>query len=313
MGPIRHITLVILALAVLPAAAQPPAGQPSPGQDPPVVFRSDVSLVRLLTTVRDFQGRLMGGLDRNEFAVFDNGVRQEIALFERTTAQPLSIALLMDTSASIAKDLRIAVLSVKRFLTALLKEGNPRDEIALFTFNHAVQQHTGFTRDVSLIEQRVKPLRAEAGTSLYDAIRLVSRELERREGRHVIVIVTDGGDTTSYYNYQDALEGAHRADAPIYSLLLTPITNDAGRNLGGENALTTLGESTGGRLFVTSAGPEMDQALEDILRDLRTQYLIGYYPKGIPRTASRFHTVRVDVNRANLRAVTRTGYFQAPE
>jgi Ca-activated chloride channel family protein len=306
MGSIRYAAITVLAASALCTAQLPE-------QEPPVVFRTEVNLVRLLTTVRDFQGRLVGGLDKSDFTVFDNGVRQEIALFERTTAQPLSIALLMDTSASIAKDLRIATLSVKRFLAALLKEGNPNDEIALFTFNHAVQQHTGYTRNISLIEQRVKPLKAEAGTSLYDAIHLVSKTLERREGRHVIVVVTDGGDTTSYYRYQDALEAAHLADAPIYSLLLTPITNEAGRNIGGENALTTLGESTGGRLFVTSAGAEMDQALEDILRDLRTQYLIAYYPRNVPRTASRFHTVRVDVNRADLRAVTRTGYFRSPE
>ncbi|MCS7023815.1 MAG: VWA domain-containing protein [Bryobacteraceae bacterium] len=311
MGPIHHSQLsgwwgrCAVWTVVFPLALA--------AQDPPVVFRTEVNLVRLLTTVRDPAGRLVGGLQREDFTVYDNGVRQEIAVFERTTAQPLSVALLMDTSASIAKELRVAVLSVKRFLNGLLKEGNPRDEIALFTFNHAVQQHTSFTRNISLIEQRVKPLRAESGTSLYDAIHLVARELERRDGRHVIVVVTDGGDTTSYYTYQDALEAAHRADAPIYSLLLTPITNEAGRNVGGENALKTLGESTGGRLFLTSVGAEMDQALENILRELRTQYLLGYYPRGIPRSSSRFHTVRVELSQPGLRAVTRTGYFRAVE
>lgn len=298
MGRLRSIALGLLLTWSLP------------GQEKPPVFSSDVRLVRLVATVKDFNGKLVGNLDKSDFRLLDNGVKQEVALFERTTEQPLSIALLIDTSASIAKDLKVAVGSVKRFLAALLREGNPNDEVALFSFNHEVQIHTSYTRDLSSIDRRLQPLKAEAGTSLYDGIHFAARSLQNREGRHAIVIVTDGGDTTSYYKFQDALEQAHRSDAAIYSLLLMPITNDAGRNVGGENALTTLGESTGGRMFTPNVGSELDQALSDILRDLRTQYLIGYYPRNVPKASSRFHHIRVDLNRSDLRAVTRTGYFE---
>jgi Ca-activated chloride channel family protein len=273
------------------------------------VIRVDVKLVRLLTTVKDFQGQLIGNLEKTDFIIHDNGVKQEIAAFEKYTEQPLSISLLMDTSASIAKDLKIALTSVRRFLNALLHEGNPEDEISLFTFNHEVNQHTGFTRSISQIERRIQPLRAEAGTSLYDAIWFGSRALENRKGRHVILIVTDGGDTTSVKRYHDALEQAHLVDAPIYSILLMPITNDAGRNIGGENALTTLAQSTGGRLFTSTVGAELDQALGEILRDLRTQYLISYYPRNLPFTKERYHSVRVELLRRDLRALTRSGYY----
>ncbi|MBI3684430.1 MAG: VWA domain-containing protein [Acidobacteria bacterium] len=297
-----RIAVVALAFWLTPLRAQ---------QERPPVFRADVRLVRLLATVKDiYTGHLTGGLNKEDFTIYDNDVRQQAAIFERTTEQPLSIALLLDTSGSIAKDLKIAVDSVKRFLSALFREGNPADEVALYTFNWEVQQHTAFTRNFQQIEKRIQPLKAEAGTSLYDAIHYSSRALEKRNGRHVILIVTDGGDTTSYYKYHDALEAAHRADAPIYSILLMPITNDAGRNIGGENALTTLGQSTGGRVFTPSAGPELDQALAEILRDLRTQYFLAYYPRNLPRTDKRFHTIRIEIARADLRAITRSGYYE---
>lgn len=307
MGRFGNTALLISGLGLALGLGLPPALSQQP--EPPVVFRSDVRLVRLLATVKDLNGRLVGDLDRTEFTILDNGVRQEIAVFEKYTEQPLSIALLMDTSASISKDLKIATASVKKFVQSVVQEGNPDDEVALFTFNHQVQQHTDYTRRLGQIDRRVQPLKAESGTSLYDALWFAARSLEGRPGRHVIVVITDGGDTTSTYRYHDALEAAHKADAPIYSIMLMPITNDPGRNIGGENALFSLAASTGGQRFLPSVGAELDQALSDILRDLRTQYLIGYYPRNLPRTRERFHSVRVDVTRRDLRAVTRSGYY----
>lgn len=299
MGSIRCFALIA---ACLPVFAQP--------EPKPPVIRVDVRLVRLLVTVKDFNGELVGNLTKSDFKILDNGVPQQVSLFEKYTEQPLSVALLMDTSGSIAKDLRIAVQSVKRFLNALIGEGNPADEASLFTFNYEVLQHTGFTRNLGLIERRIQPLKAEAGTSLYDAIVYGSQALESREGRHVVLVVTDGGDTTSSYRYHDALKAAHLADAPIYSILLMPITNDAGRNIGGENALTTLAQSTGGRMFTAAVGAELDQTLNEILKDLRTQYLIGFYPKGIPPTKNPFHTLRLELSRRDLQAITRSGYYE---
>ena len=125
----------------------------------------------------------------------------------------------------------------------------------------------------------MKQLKSEGGTSLYDAIYVASGDLELREGRHVIVLVTDGGDTTSAKSYHDALQSAQLADTVLYPVVVIPITNEAGRNTGGENALTTLAAGTGGRVFTPGLGSELDIAFDDILRELRTQYLIGYYPE----------------------------------
>lgn len=274
------------------------------------VFKVDVKLVRLLATVKQADGQLVGGLNKEDFAIEDSGVKQEIALFERQTEQPLSITLLVDTSASTAKDLKYEEQSAIRFLRALVKEGHPEDALSLYSFNHEVTRQTGFTRNPKRIEKVLQSLKAEAGTSLYDALHFGSEALENRQGRKVIVVVTDGGDTTSAKSFHDALRAAHRADAIIYAIVVVPITNDAGRNVGGENALVTMSKSTGGRTFFPSVGPKLDAVFTEILRDLRTQYLIGYYPRSLPPLpVTKYRSVKLNVNRPDLQAFTRGGYY----
>ena len=288
------LTLVIASLIV---AAQ---------QDP--VFRVDVQLVRLLATVKDVNGQPVGGLQKSDFEITDNGVRQEIAVFERHTAQPLSVAILLDISGSTAKDMKYQTDAVARFLKAVFAEGNPDDRASLFTFNWETRQSVPYSRNLNQFTEGLRKLKAEAGTSLYDAIFLASEDIADREGRHVLVVVTDGGDTVSATSYAKAMKAAHQADTVMYPILTIPIMSDAGRNVGGENALTTMAESTGGRLFAPGVNG-LDQAFSEILRDLRTQYLIGFYPKNVPPTKDPFHRLIVKARRPDLRVVTRTGYY----
>jgi Ca-activated chloride channel family protein len=273
------------------------------------VFRSDVQLVRILATVKDQGGALVGSLEKADFEVSDNGVHQQIAVFERQTDQPLSVAVLIDNSGSTAKDLKFETDSVTRFLRVLLKEGNPQDAVALYSFNWEIVKQNGFTRDVPAIEHSLRVLRGEAGTSLYDAILLASRDIEDRPGRKVLVIVTDGGDTTSHRDFQSATEAAQLADAVIYPVLVVPITNEVGHNVGGENALTTLAERTGGRVFLPSLGATLDQAFDQIIKDLRTQYLLGFYPKDVPATKERFHALQISLSDPRLQVKARNGYY----
>ena len=277
-------------------------------QEPPI-FRADVKLVRLLVTVKDKAGQLIGSLGKSDFTVFDNGMKQEVAVFERQTALPLNVTLCIDTSGSTAKELKYELESATKFLRGFFAEGNQEDMVSLFSFNWEVVERIRFSRRIQRFEDALKRLKGEAGTSLYDAIFFASRALENRDGRRVIVVVTDGGDTTSGKKYHDALEAAQRADAVIYSILVMPITSDAGRNIGGENALTTLGQSTGGKVFLPSIGAELDRAFADILRDLRTQYLVGYYPKNVPLTKNRFHSLKIELPNPDLQARYRNGYY----
>ena len=273
------------------------------------VFRVDVRLVRILATVKNAAGDLIGTLAKEDFEVYDNGVRQEIAIFERRTEQPLSVALLVDTSLSTAIELRYELESVSRFFNAMFSEGNPQDSLALYSFNYEVTLLSSFTSRRQRLEQSMKSLKPVGGTSLYDAIYLASRDLELREGRRVIVVVTDGGDTTSAKTFHDALRAAQMADAVLYAILVMPITSDAGRNIGGENALTTLSAGTGGRVFTPSLGSSLDKAFLDILAELRTQYYLAYYPKEVPPPKDPFHRLRIALGRPDLRVLARSGYY----
>jgi Ca-activated chloride channel family protein len=273
------------------------------------VFRAEVDLVRVLATVRNQAGELVGALQKGDFEVFDNGVRQEISVFERRTELPLSVALLVDTSGSTNKELLYETDSASRFLRALLSEGNPEDAVALYSFNYDVTVQQSFTHNYRSLETRLKALRGDAGTALYDAIFLAARDLEPRPGRKVMVIVTDGGDTASAKDVHAALQAAQLADAVIYPVVVMPITNDAGRNIGGEHALQFMAEGTGGRPFLPSIGAELDRAFGDIITELRTQYLLAFYPHDAPLARDPFHKLEVRVGRPELRVSARNGYY----
>lgn len=274
-------------------------------------LRVDVRLVHLLATVRTETGALVTDLSKDDFTVFDDAVPQKIALFERTSNQPLSVSILIDNSGSTAKDLKSEVDSVNRFVRDLFASGNQNDCVALYSFNWEVVKHNGFTRGAGAIERELRALRGEGGTSLYDAIYLSSDELLGREGRHVMVIVTDGEDTTSRKDYQAALRAAQTADVVIYPILVVPIENEAGRSIGGENALTTLAKSTGGRVSLPTVGGELDRAFNQIITELRTQYFIAYYRDlGSPTMRDSFHRISLLVARPGLRVSTRAGYYE---
>lgn len=276
-------------------------------------FRVDVRLVRMLATVRNERGELAGSLQKEDFTVTDNGVEQEIALFEKSSAQPLSVAMLVDTSRSTEREKRYEIESMRKFLRALIASGNPQDAAALYSFNYEVTRQSDFTRRLERLDRGLKRLKSEGATALYDAIFLAAESLDDREGRRVMIAVSDGGDTISKLKFENALEALHQANAVFYAILVVPVAGDAGRNLRGENAMTTLSQWTGGRIFFPDAGPALDTVFQDILSDLRTQYLIGYYPRGLEPTKDRFHRVSLKVRKPGYTVSARNGYFADPK
>ena len=251
----------------------------------------------------------MGALQKSDFKIFDNGAPQEIRVFERQTAQPLSIALLIDVSGSTAKDLKYETDSATKFLHALLSEGNLEDAVALYTFDSDVSEVRHYTHNYPSLDAALKSVHGSGGTSLYDAIYFAAHGLEERSGRKVIVVISDGGNTTSTMDIQKSLKAAQFADAVIYPVVVVPITNEAGRNTGGEHSLIFMAEGTGGRTFFPGYGKELDQAFSDIISELRTQYFLGYYPTDVPLTKNPFHKLEVQVNRPDLRVSARNGYY----
>jgi Ca-activated chloride channel family protein len=314
----RLALLCALPVALLaqfkPADPTPPPAQ-APSADapgPPTTFSVKVNLVRLLVSVRDAgTGAPVTNLNRDDFAVTDSGVAQKIAVFERNTSLPLSVAVLIDCSGSTQIDLHYEEDSVLRFIPLLLKAGNPQDAYALFSFNWRTNMDLDFTRSQKRAEKVLHSLHGEGGTSLYDAIYLASDALNGREGRHVMVVVTDGGDTTSYKKFGDALQAAQQNDVVLYPVVVVPIENDAGRNIGGEHALATLASSTGGQIFYPQGFEHVDEALTAILQQLRTQYLLGFYPQGTPEQHRSYHPVTVKTRAAgNVKISARSGYYE---
>lgn len=306
---LRRISL-LCALPLAVSSQFKPADPTSEPSSPPPTFSVKVNLVRLLVSARDAAGGPVTNLNRDDFEIRDSGVEQKIAVFERNTSLPLSVAVLIDTSGSTQIDLHYEVDSVSRFIPTLLNAGNPQDTFALFSFNWRVNMETDFSRSQKRAERALRGLHGEGGTSLYDAIYLASGSLSGREGRHVMVVVTDGGDTTSYKKFGDALEAAQEADVILYPIVVVPIANDAGRNIGGEHALATLASSTGGRIFYPEGFEHVGEALSEILQELRTQYLLGFYPQGTQEQHKRYHPVSIKTRAQNLKLSARSGYYE---
>jgi len=270
-------------------------------------FHVDVKLVSIFVNVTDKNGALVGGLTRDDFAVFEDGRPQEIAIFEKQSEAPLSLTLAIDTSGSVRKDMSEEAAAARRFAHALLRT---QDGMSVLEFATQVRELTPFTNKLAAIDHGLGELRGDWATALYDAICFGSERLGKREGRKVLIVVSDGDDTAKSSTYADALEAALRNEVMIYSLIDVPIEASAGRDTGGEHALMTLAEQTGGKHFYVGDGG-LDSAFAKVSEDLRTQYLIGYYPrKQVPGV--EFHRVTVTIPRAaadefNVRS--KAGYY----
>lgn len=279
-----------------------------------VTFSSDVSLVNVLVTVKDKTGVPIGGLDAKSFTILDNDEPRDIRVFERRTDRPLSIVMLVDASLSTGILLEYEKSSGKRFAANLFGEGShPDDRMAVMKFSEGVDLLADFTRSERTIGKGLARLKPQTGTSLYDGVLLASEELENRAGRHVIILITDGGDTTSYSTYTQALEAAHTADAVIYALTVLPVKADAGRNVGGERTLELLARNTGGASFVEAGEEALNRAFDEILENLRTQYLLGYYPPEHTDPQTRFRRIEVQVDRPEAEVLARAGYYVPKE
>lgn len=298
-GLARQSTILILLLtATLLLHAQ---------QDSGATFHVEAKLVNVFVNVTDANGAIVGGLTKNDFAVFEDGRPQKIALFERQSALPLAITLAIDTSGSVKKDMGAEAAAARRFARALLR---PQDQMSVIEFATYVHVLTPFTNNLSRIDHALGDLHSDWATALYDAIRDGSQALGGKQGRKVLVIVSDGDDTAEDATYGQALAAALRNEVMIFSLIDVPIAASAGRDTGGEHALITLSEQTGGKYYYVEAGG-LDAAFQRVSEDLRTEYLLGYYPQNqVPGTD--FHRIQVTIPRAapnQFDIRNRTGYY----
>jgi Ca-activated chloride channel homolog len=287
----RKPATLILLLACA-AYAQQPRAQTQSTTEPETTLKVDVKLVNVYVTVTDPNGAPVAGLKKENFVVQEDGREQTISVFDKESALPLSIALAIDTSLSTRHDLPLEQASAKRFAHAILR---PVDALSVFGFSEAVLQSIPYTADLKRIDEGIDHIRLGAATALFDAVYLASRSLDRRQGRKVMVLITDGGDTISRIDYKGAARAAEEAEALVYSIIVVPIENSAGRETGGEHALIQLSEDTGGKYYYATSMTQLDDAFRQISDELRTQYLLAYYPS--QRTSmSQFRRIQVGVS-----------------
>jgi len=281
-----RILPLLLACAISRAQQAPVQTQPAD------TLKVDVRLVNVFVTVTDAHGAPVAGLKKENFLLQEDGRPQTISVFDKESALPLSIALAIDTSLSTRHDLPLEQASAKRFARAILR---PVDALSVFGFSETVSQSTNYTSDVKRVEEGIDHIRLGAATALFDAVYLASRSLNRRQGRKVMVLITDGGDTISKMDYKEASRAAEEAEALVYSIIVVPIENSAGRETGGEHALIQLSEDTGGKYYYATSTSQLDDAFRQISDELRTQYLLAYYPSQ-RLSNSQFRRIQVGVS-----------------
>src|SRR5438128_5131970 len=283
----------------------------SGAQEPETTFKVNVKVVNVLDTVTGQHGAPVASLKKDNFVLREDGKEQKIAVFDKESALPLSIVLALDTSLSTRKDLPLELASARRFAHAILR---PIDALSLYEFSEIVNEIVPFTPDLKRIDHGIDRIRPGSATAMYDALFLGAQALEPRQGRKVMVILTDGGDTMSKVDYKEAVRAAEEAEAILYSIIVVPIEASAGRDTGGEHALIQLSDDTGGKYFYAKSMPQSEEAFRQISDELRTQYMLAYYPSQ-RLSDSEFRRIQVTVNglpaSSNFKVRHRIGYYSS--
>jgi Ca-activated chloride channel family protein len=278
-------------------------------------FKSGVELVPLTVTVTDPSGRYVPNLTATDFAVFDEGQVQVISHFASSDA-PVDMGFLLDTSGSMRDNLRLAQKAAR----GLLQQLRNGDRGAVAGIGSTVSLCQPMTPDLARVDEALRSTHADGNTALYDALYIVLRQYQQeRQGstevrRQVIVVLSDGIDTSSHVTFEDVLDLVRRVDATIYVVslgddpgLLNNVLGDR-RTFESAHALNTLARESGGRLFTPRTPRELPAIYDAIAEELSQQYVIGYLPnEGADRT---FRHISVGVVQPRVGvARTRAGYY----
>ena len=307
-GP-RAILALGVVLAAVPVRPEPLGAQSG-------VYKSGVELVSLTVTVTDRAGRYVPSLTADDFAIFDDGKRQVISQFAADHV-PVDLGILLDTSGSMRDSLALA----QRAACGLVRQLREGDRGAVAGIASTVLLHQSMTPDLGRVEAAVRSTSADGNTALYDAVYVAMREYQKERlsssevRRRVVVLLSDGLDTSSHVTFDDVLDLVRRVDATVYVVslaqdpaLLSGLVDDR-KSFESAHALTTLARESGGRLFTAHTARELPAIYDAIGEELSNQYVLGYVPSG-PATSGVFRHVSVGVlqPRAGL-ARTRAGYY----
>lgn len=274
----------LFLFSVMAATAQTPAPVPTPVND--LVDTSKTFEVKLPVTVTGKKDSLISGLQRGDFAVFEDGVEQEITYFrDEKDSPPVYVGVLMDTSESTKGKMQFSKEAARNFIYTVLKIR--KDKAAFMTFDHEVRLVQDFTDKTDKLDDAVEKVnKFGSQTALYDAVWQFSDEkLRNMPGRRVIVIITDGDDTFSRAELKDAIDIAQRTETTIFAISTKEgfLGSVPGVEAGtvkdkGDKYLTQLCEETGGEAFFTGDMLALEKAFKAISQELRSQYIITYRP-----------------------------------
>jgi len=310
-----------LLVAASPLASQQPAAVAPTGRP----LKTTAVAVEAYAIVEGRHGRLIRDLNANDFILAEDAVPQKITYFARETNTALSLGLAIDTSLSQGRLLGTEQTAAKEFLRSVLRSG---DQAFVMNFDVDVkllEDFTGATADLaravdsaqinetgaSILQQGAAP--AQGGTHLYDAVYLASNELMKaRLGRKVLVLVTDGEDEGSKSHLQESIESAENANVIVYSIIVSDPEFYAlmGGSYHGDASIRKLARDTGGRTIRVKSNDQIARAFDQIARELRAQYLLGYFPAS-PRHDGSFRRINVSVRGHNYTVRTRTGYYDS--
>jgi len=288
-----RLACFLLSAIVLAAAVE--------AQDDDVV-RVDSSLVVINATISDLSGKPVGGLKRERFSVFEDGVQQDIRFFAAEET-PFAAVILLDTSGSMEERVSLARSAAIQFLSGIRES----DVVAVYDFNSKVSKVQDFSQGRDLDEMAFG-LKSRGMTAMYDAIVQAAKDLSKRpERRKAIVVLSDGEDTFSGSSADRALKAALAVDAAVYTVDMSPFQASGVRRIQNAGVLRNFAERTGGRFVSTPGGAALREAFAQIVAELGTQYTIAYEPKNTEKDG-KWRAIEVRVSQRDLRIRTRKGY-----
>jgi Ca-activated chloride channel family protein len=305
------LILLTVFISSFTSSAQTPQATPPDEPEKPISVKTD--LVTLTVTVTDLYGRFVSGLSQDAFKVTDNNQDQDITFFSDTDA-PISVGILFDVSGSMSGD---KIQKARKALERFIGTSHPSDEYFLIAFNNRAQLLLDRTRDGESVLQKLTLVQPKNNTALYDACYLgVERVTSGTRQKKALLIISDGQDNASRYNFSEVRRLLKESDVTVYSVGIAG-SGDAGSVLGmqGQSFLEELSSVSGGKLFLPSTDVELDEIFERIALELRHQYSIGFTPKDFTPDG-KWHKVKVKVNpprglpRLTVRG--REGYYASP-
>jgi VWFA-related protein len=302
------VKTVPIAILVFTALARP-----MPAQDSPSI-KVDVNVVNILCTVYDQRGALVTDLKKEDFTIFENGRPQPIRYFARETDLPLTLAMMVDVSGSVARFVELEKDTAARFLETVLRPG---DQALLMGFSSTIILWQDLTPSPARLKAALQQLRAirykglpAEGqpmplTLLYDAVQAASNEkVKNVAGRKAMVIISDGLDNGSIVKQEAAIAAVEATNTVVYSICIE--ANQSG-SFGCSN-LKNLSEATGGRMFQVGKKLSLQEIFKIIEDEMRSQYALGFAPSN-PERDGKFHRLEVRVAQKGLKVRTRKGYY----